>query len=296
MSFDYLKKFFDNISEVKKGYKVFKKIREAYPDHVICVNQHPSLGDSYLMALYLPQYYKARKYVVTTIGTSSADVYRYMNITDIVVLDQCRTDQLISFARMSARSNAVKVLHHQAIKWHIGIAWQLQGANGSNFADFIEGVVFKGMTRADRRYPDKIKVDADIFYQKDLHKGNSVILFPYANTLPTPPKEYWEDTVRQKSRQGKEIYTHVRPGERPIMGTRGIELELTEIVAAAEYAGEVICARSGLADLLGTADCIKTIIYPSGGAPGWIHGELSDFWSVNGFGYCNDAIEITFDM
>ena len=284
-----------NINEAKKGCEIYKKLKKESGDAVICVNQHSSLGDAYLMSLYLPQYFKNRKYIVTAIGEPSAGVFKYMGIHNVSVITQRETEQLIAFARVNGiREDTIKILHHQAHKWHIGIAWQFQGAYGLNFADLIEAVVFKGLTRQDRRYPARCEADETEFSKKGLVKGNSIILFPYANTLDVPPIEYWRKIVEEKKTLGKKVFTHIWKDEKPIEGTDGICLELNELTAAAEYAGEIICVRNGLADILSSADCKKTIIYPPGGSEGWMHGTLMDFWSINGFGYCSDAEEIIF--
>ncbi len=290
---------FKNLKQAQLGLKVYKRLFYKYgEDYVICVNQHRAIGDAFLMSLYLPEYFANRKFVVTTIGKASAEVFEYMSIPDIEILTQAQSDALITFAQFSGiGENSVKILHHQALKWNIGIAWQLQGVNGLCFADMIEFLVFNGVDREKRRYPkretenEKVR---ELFSKNGLRRSNTVILFPYTNTLAAPDAYFWNKVFYNKLKEKKDVCTCVYGNEKPVEGTVSISLGINELIYAAEYAGEIVCARNGLADILSLSRCRKTFVYPPGGSEGWIHGTLLDFWSLNRFGYCSDAIETTF--
>lgn len=288
-----------NLKQMRLGFKVYKELEAKYgEDYVICVNQHKAIGDAFLMSLYLPEYFGERRYAVTTIGNASAEVFRYMNISDIEILSQEQSDALITFAQFGGiGEDSLKILHHQALKWNIGIAWQFQGVKDLSFADLIENLVFKGIGRDARRYPSPSASNnrvRELFDGKGLRRSNTVILFPYANTLSSPPESFWRKVYYDKRQEKKDICTCVYGSEEPVEGTAAISLKIDELIFAAEYAGEIVCARNGLADILSLARCRKTFVYPPGGSEGWIHGTLLDFWSLNRFGYCSDAIEIVF--
>ena len=92
----------------------------------------------------------------------------------------------------------------------------------------------------------------------------------------------------------KKLCTYVWNDEKPIENTVPIFCSISELVALAEYAGEIIGVRNGLMDIIAVADCKKTVYYPEGMVEGWIHSSFIDFWSINRFDCCNDAIELEF--
>lgn len=282
-------------SITEEGYRVYKKIKRKYGENIcICVSQHPGLGDSYLAGLYLNNYYD-REFVVTAMGKGSASVYKYLGIKNICMLDEHETNRLIQFCHFAGiPQEEVRILHHQALLWNTGIAWNLQGMYNTTFADLFEAVVFPGAAREDRSYPSIVRrTDKEMQWEKEgIKKGDTIILFPETNTLSSPPKQFWEELVQSLSHKYEVIVTYSTHKSGRIKGTKHVYEEIDNVVNLAQYAGTIVGARNGLMDILGIADCKKIILYPQMGAEDWIAGKPLEYWSIKNFGYCNDAVEL----
>lgn len=293
--FKYLLKFLKSKHDVNYGWKIYKRIKKEYgKDTIICVSQHPAIGDSYLVGLYLDNYYKDKKIVVTSISDGSEEIYRYLGIKNVVRLTQVETEKFILFCQFCGIPRTeVNVLHYQALNWHTGILWNFNGVYGLNFAELIENVVFPSSTREDRKYPISNK---NCYIEKQLEKcgfkkGKTVIFFPYTNTLIEPPTEVWDKVIAAFRDMDFCLTTYVYKNEPPLPNTKAICSNLDELITISEYAGIVVGVRSGLMDIIGIANCKKIVLYPKCGAESWIHGSIKDFWSIKGFGYCEDVEE-----
>lgn len=291
------KKYREKECNVYEGWKVYRKIKKMYGnDAAVCISQHPALGDAYLAGLYLNACYGKKKFVVTVLNPGAAEVYRYLKVERICSLSQRETEMLIDFCRFVGMEQCeVRVLHHQALRWHTGILQYMQGVKGLTFADLFEVAVFPGMNRCDRRYPKITDKKKQVFEQAGLAEGNTVLIFPYTNTLYMPELEFWNRLINWLRKKYDCIATYVYGSEKELPRTMPVRGKLEDIAAIAEYAGIVIGMRSGLMDILGRADCRKIILYPRTGAEDWIHGTIKDYWSINRFGYCHDAEEYEYE-
>lgn len=285
-------KYYKTLKEIHFGGIVLKRIyKEFSKDIVVCVSQHPAMGDAYLAGLYLNTFYKGREFVVTAISSGTTEIYHDLGVKNIYRLSQRETDCFIQYCQfMGITEERVRILHHQSLKWHTGIAWNFHGIKGLNFADIFEAMVFPEMKREDRKYLHSEEcVDKNCLYK--LEKGKTFLLFPYSNTLYAPNAGFWEKLTDYLKGGGYCVATYVFAGEKPIEGSMGISCRLRELPSLAEYAGNIIGARNGLADIISRAKCRKIILYPSKGAETWIFGKIIDFWSLNGFGYAEDIEE-----
>ena len=288
---------FRKIKELCIGFISFREIKKKYGNEFkICVSQHPALGDAYLAGLYLKNYYKNKSFVVTAISLGSIEVYEYLNIKHIFRLSLEKTDCLIQFCQfMGIKEEDVLILHHQALKWHTGIAWNFHGVNGISFADVFEAMVFPNLLRSQREYPINPEFDISKNNFRNIKKNKSVVLFPYSNTLYSPAANYWDDLAGLLKNMGYYVFTYIFNFEKPINGTSGISCPIREINLLVEYAGMFIGIRNGITDIISRASCKKIVLYPSTGGESWIHGKIIDFWSLKSFGYANDVQEYIWD-
>jgi hypothetical protein len=96
----------------------------------------------------------------------------------------------------------------------------------------------------------------------DIPKGKSVILSPYAKSVIELPAVFWEKIAADYSAEGFTIYTNVANNEQPVKGTIPLNIPISQMPAAVEFAGTFIGIRSGLCDVLYTADCRRIVVYP----------------------------------
>ena len=99
------------------------------------------------------------------------------------------------------------------------------------------------------------------FKELGLKLGKTVIIYPITYSAFLLPKEFWQELADEIKKRGYSVATNVWNNEKPIPGTVPLFTEIKEKIAAAELAGTVIGVRSGIFDVLASADCKKIIIY-----------------------------------
>ena len=93
----------------------------------------------------------------------------------------------------------------------------------------------------------------------------TVILAPYCRSVAHEGQlsyDWWYKIRDLLIKNGFRVVTNIGPGEKPIDGTIGLQVPFDEIIPIAEYSGWVIGIRSGLFDILSSANCKLTILYP----------------------------------
>lgn len=275
------------INQIIKGKKIYSRLQRMSYNHRIYISQHPAIGDAYLMGSYLKNRLN-RQDILTCIGSASKEVYELYGFQNLIELTQNETDALIKFAQfMEISSDKIIILHYQALAEHTGIAFKFNGVCGLSFSDLLEAMIFRNFD-GNRVYPN---YTLDEKYG-DLEKGNSVIFFPYANTLYAPPISFWDEIIEKYIKRKKRVYTYIGKNEKPLKRTKPITCKLDHICGLVEYAGEIVGVRNGIMDVISQTKCVKTIYYPANGAETWIHGSIMDFWSLNKLGYKTKCMEI----
>lgn len=284
--------FYKQVNKVRLGAGILKSIRKKHGKNItVCISPYPNMTDAYLAGLYLNAFYGKGNFVVTAVSYDSTEVYRYLNINNIHRLTREETDYLIQYCRfMGNNDDKIKILHHQSEQWHVGIASNLRGVHGLNYADLFEGLVFTEMDRSYRVYPVSSRGSIEN-YELVLKKGKSVVIFPYADALPMPGYGYWVSLVKQLKKKGYVVATYVPGDEQAIEGSIGITCKLSGLVSLVEYAGYFVSVRNGLTDIMGRANCRKMVLYPETDIGSEIHGTIKEFWSLKGFGYTEKVEE-----
>lgn len=292
-------RFFKELNMLKKGLAVYRRLKHKYGKNThIFVAQHEGLGDAYLTGLCIRNSGYAKGFIVTTFGEGSLEVYQYLGIMNVCLISRDETEALIRFSQLMADEKInVTILHHQAMLWHTGIAWNLQGYKKINFRDLIVGIVFPELRNRQFsfEFEQREQDGLEILEANGLKAGNTVILFPYANTLPMHSIVFWARTIEKIEEKGISVATYICGREKPLLKTVGVNCKISSLVDLVEKAGIVIGVRSGIIDIIAHAKCKKYIYYPIYGAESWIHGSIKDYWSLNEFGYCDDAEEMEFD-
>jgi hypothetical protein len=94
--------------------------------------------------------------------------------------------------------------------------------------------------------------------------GRTVILAPTSRTLTPPPPAFWEGLIARLRAEGWTVCHNLSASEREagegFPGCVPLVCPLSELLPLAELAGWVISARSGICELLSTADIRLTIV------------------------------------
>lgn len=96
----------------------------------------------------------------------------------------------------------------------------------------------------------------------NLKKGKTAILSPYAKSVPPLPEFIWADIIKDLKNRGYDIFTNTVWADRPLPGTNPISPTISEMKSVVEYAGLFIGIRSGLCDVIRTANCCKIALFP----------------------------------
>ncbi len=279
-----------NLFQIEKGRHIYRKLKRKYK--VVYISQHKAIGDAYLIGSYLKNCI-SQKDVLTYIGKASKEIYEMYEFHNLYELTQYKTNCLIKYLQfMEIPDRFAKILHYQSLVEHTGIAFEFNGINSLCFADLIEKCVFENYSRKERKFPksDMCKKWSNI------EKGNSVIIFPYANTLYTPSEAFWNNIIKNYMNKGKKVYTYVYENQQALCNTMPIRCDLRDLNSLVECAGEIIGVRNGLMDVIAESNCKKTIYYPKYGAESWISGSILKFWSLKKFGYKGMCNELEWDV
>lgn len=130
------------------------------------------------------------------------------------------------------------------------------------------------------------------FRHLGLPAGRTVLLAPGAVSIRTHPQAFWQTLVHTLRKAGWTVALNHSAAAPPLEGTVPLSFPLREAIPMAELAGWVISSRSGLCDLLSTARCRLTVIYPRTDSP-WSPFQA---FSLVGMGLSSVAEEFEFSL
>ena len=234
-------------------------LRDMSCDEVILC-PYNALGDVYYAMSYLPYFLKREKWENVLIAVTSEGcrkVAAMFGHEKIMTLDQDTMD-LVTVASYLNNNDRVFTPHHD--RPYFNTAWKMLGENGSTIEDIYRSKIF-GLDQATKGYEPLVLKKYD---NKDdiIVEGKTVILAPYAKSVILLPEEYWESIAEKYLAKGYCVLTNVMGEEKPIKGTKAFNALLDEMISAVEMAGAFIGIRSGLCDVIKTAKCRKTVIFP----------------------------------
>ena len=99
-------------------------------------------------------------------------------------------------------------------------------------------------------------------FDYDIQKGKTAVIAPYAKSVAALPEKIWKDLIADLKSNGYKVFTNVIGDEKPLAGTGGISPKISEMKSAVEQAGLFIGIRSGMCDVIRTAECRKIALYP----------------------------------
>ncbi|MCL2698894.1 MAG: hypothetical protein FWE68_01130 [Defluviitaleaceae bacterium] len=253
-------------------------------------------GDVYMACAFLREYLAKSAggaYVLAVIGKSCADVAELFGVKNIYNATQEEIDALTAAYRMLSDES---VLHITQPFWNYsGFISRLDCYKGLNYQDYYKYWVF-GLDEA--AAPDVPAAECnegyirELFRENNLQKGKTVILSPYANSMPGIPSELFEKLAERLKSKGYSVATNAAGDEKPVPGTVSLGFPVKELIPVAEYAGAFAGLRSGLFDVLISASCKKVILYPQKAAA---HGTVSELYSVNHFDEGVPAFELIYE-
>jgi hypothetical protein len=100
-----------------------------------------------------------------------------------------------------------------------------------------------------------------LFKELNLKPHTTVVLFPYAHDEKFEHRKFWALLTQKLRKRGYKVLVNSRD---PILeDTETSYLPLDAIIPFVEKAGWIIAARTGMMDLISSAKCNMTILYPN---------------------------------
>ena len=142
---------------------------------------------------------------------------------------------------------------------------------------------------------DEEEIDA-IFEENGLIPGRTVLLAPYAgkSDMRGIPMSFYIKLAEQLRAVGYTVCTNTgRAKEPPVPGTVPLLVPYRLARRFCEKAGSFVSIRSGLCDIVSSAECKKVVLY---GNAVFMSAAASqkEFYSLNSMGLCDDTVEIDY--
>ncbi|WP_246061891.1 hypothetical protein [Paenibacillus oralis] len=260
---------FQNAKEtVKCGLSVYQRIKKKYGDTIIVMAPVRPNGDVYIIASYLDAYAKKmsstsnKPIVLTVIGNACEASAKLFNIEHIEKLSWDESAQLAAYANFLPHK--IKVINPYIS--HLETYQYIDGYRGLTFLDIMKHGLL-GLTPEDTivrpEHEYRGEVVQEVFDKYELREHNTVILAPYANSIPQIRWDLWEKVAEHLKNKNYIVCTNCgTKEEKPVRGTKPVMFSFRDAVAVIEKAGYLIAYRSGFCDIVAQSKCKKIIVYP----------------------------------
>lgn len=246
-------------ARLESGLKNLRRLEEDFPGCYRIFCPFDALGDVYMAISFLPHFLRKinRSDVVVIVPSRScAEVAGLFAGCNLQVFEQSKLDATVQAVLYLQDKDSF--IAHQDRPYAIDISYMLR-AKCIPLEDLYRIGVYglekdvKAVSPTEwRDYP---QLD-------DIPEGRSVILSPYAKSVTALADNIWNDIVKCYKGLGYRTFTNVFGAEKPLEGTEPISPSICEMKFVVERAGIFIGIRSGLCDVIRTANAKKIALYP----------------------------------
>ena len=246
-------------ARMQHGREVLKKISTDHPGAFKVFCPYSSLGDVYYCMSFLPAFLKKRgktKAVICVYSKSCADTASVFESYGIEILSHEDLDAAVQ-AVIYLRDDDSFIAHND--KPYVMNLTKALYVKKLSFETIYKCGVYGLPETEEPAVPDNWDDYPDI---EDIPEGRSVILAPYAGSVTSLDPEIWKGIRDAYLEKGYEVFTNTAPGEKPLDGTRALSPCIREMKSVVERAGTFIGLRSGICDVIRSANCRKIAFYP----------------------------------
>ena len=244
---------------MEHGRRIVEELERKYPRHFRVFCPFSALGDVYFCMSYLPYFLKRRRkkeYIVCVAGAACAKAVSLFDDCPVEVMQQKELDATIQAELYTQDENAF--IAHQDRPYVVHLSRALYRKKIPLEKIYRCGV-FGLPEETEPAVPKHWKDFTDL---KMIEKDHAVILSPYAKSVTALPVKIWEAIISDYQKQCFQIFTNIAGEEKPLPGTAALSPEISEMKSVVERAGTFIGIRSGICDVIRTADCRKIALYP----------------------------------
>lgn len=244
---------------LRYGEAVLTSLRNKYPEYFLIFCPFQALGDIYFCMSYLPEFMKKRgidKCIVCVAGRGCGAVVSLFGDYPVEIFEQRELDAAVQACLYENKNDTFVAHQDRPYVVDLNRALYLKKIP-------LEKIYCCGVFGL----PVETEPVRPVRWEKyagnsRIENGRAVILSPYAKSVVALPGNIWEQIIEDYSKKGYQVFTNVVGDEKPLEGTEPIRLKLSEIKSAVEQAGTFIGIRSGLCDVIRTAECRKVALYP----------------------------------
>jgi len=243
-----------------RGKNTLEKIRAKRPKEHLVVCPHNALGDVYWAMSFLPAYmakHKIEDAAVIVNGDACKQVAEmFVDANCVLSLPNTEMEEFTQALIYCKEPNCI-IAHHDKIYTDNSIKYL--NSHFISFIDFYKHIIFGLDKPAEPVAPHlhlPFKNTAGIL------QGKTLIISPSAKSVVLPPSEFWQKTIQEYKNKGFMVCTSTVEGETPLENTIPISFPLNQAISAVEYAGHFMGIRSGLCDVINSAKCNKTVVFP----------------------------------
>lgn len=246
-------------SEMKEGKGILKKIIEDKSYYYVIIDK--GIGDALIVALYA--YYLEQKYkknIAFIVKKGQIDIVNKFDYIKKII--GCSNEELQKIELYITRNNLYETDEYKYCFFEMKISkngirnWSSAHWNKKiMLSERYKKYVFN-LSKETTSY--KVNEGRSLKYTKDIKEkykisNNSILLIPYANTVPNINNTFWEKLAIQLLNNGYTIYTNIGDAkkEKPIQNTLGINMTLDEVFNVSKEFSSIITIRCGLAEYLG---------------------------------------------
>ncbi len=252
--------------QILAGYKTYSEIVSEYGENTAIQITAGGNGDVYLVLKYYDAYIKKNFPEMTNVIVShSGSFSQLMDWWKVSPSRQVRYDEWANLIRLfvfvGPQKVNINIIHHHLAVRRTGLLMFLEGIHGINYMDMHDIVLFDGIEKEKPVIDVPEEEIEQIFTKNDLEVKNTVVLSPYAKSLPPVPERYWTQLAERLKNIGMAVCTSAFGTQTPIMGTVKIELPFNKLERFFEAAGYLVSLRSGVDDITHDAICKRVEVY-----------------------------------
>ena len=246
-------------ARAERGVKYLAQLKSQHPGAFFVFCPFQALGDVYLAMSYLPAFLEKQHKsfcVICVVGQACGKVARLFGHFVVVEMTQTCMDETVQGVIYMQDPDCF--IAHQdrpyVVKLHRALYVKCIP---------LDTIYCCGVFGLQQGTPPVVPKNWRSFdTEGKFERGRAVILSPYAKSVTALPEPFWDKVVQACKAKGFQVLTNVNAEEKPLPGTQAISPDINELKSAVEQAGMFIGIRSGLCDVLQTANCRKIALYP----------------------------------
>ena len=244
-----------------RGIEKLARIKSDYQGHLIVLCPFPALGDVYLCMSYLKPFMDVNGYdkcLVCVVGNAQMQTAKLFDYAEIQMFNQNKIDEVIQAVIYTGDPDCY--IAHQDRPYVVDLHRALYKKCIPLEMIYKCGVF--GLPQ-DTKPVEPVKWDSFEFPKGSAgSSAMTAIVAPYAKSVALLPKQLWADIIKDLKALGSAVYTNVAGDEKVLDGTEPISPVIAQMKSAVEQADVFIGIRSGMCDVIRTAECKKIVLYP----------------------------------